>query len=503
MDRSSSSGGLGPRHDASSRVSKPASTNDKLAALKARVAAAIDTNKAKGGLSVGLHPALENLSSWKPSSGSASPSASTPPTGDSSFKAKDSLPQQQHASSVHNRPSPVPRIGDGKSNPYFDESHASQPTGGSGGRGREARQLVFNQKGKYIAQATALRRQAALDAMRQRIAEQTRKAGIDDDTDVEKKFLIEEPPAIEWWDEGIINGSNYDGIDDPGALKIGVDESIITEYIQHPIALEPPQDRQAPAAKPMFLTSKEQAKLRRQRRMADLKEMQAKIRLGLVPAPPPKVKKGNLMRVLGDVAVKDPTAVETRVNREIAERHETHVNSNEDRKLTKEQRQEKLAENQRKDAERGIHVLVFKINSLANGRHRYKVDMGAKQNALTGVCIMHPRLNLVIVEGGEHSVRNFKKLMLQRIDWTENAPSKQREEPGAKQDAVREWLQAENKDGKLKDMSFNECKLIFEGEQNSRSFRKWMSKVCETDAAARDQLTRPKMDSFWSLAKSM
>jgi hypothetical protein len=34
--------------------------------------------------------------------------------------------------------------------------------------------------------------------------------------------------------------------------------------------------------------------------MAELKEMQAKIRLGLVPAPPPKVKKGNLMRVLGD-----------------------------------------------------------------------------------------------------------------------------------------------------------------------------------------------------------
>lgn len=308
MDRSSSSGGLGPRHDASSRVGKPESAADKLAALKARVAAAIDTSKAKGGLNVGLHPALENLSSWKPLSSSAS--GSTPTAGDNSFKAnKDGQlqrDQQQRTPSDNRRPGPVPRIGDGKSNPYFDESHASQPTGGAGGgagcRSREARQLVFNQKGKYIAQANALRRQAALDAMRQRIAEQTRKAGMDDDTDVEKKFLVEEPPEIEWWDEGLIDGKNYDGIDDPSKLNIGRPESIITEYIQHPIALEPPQDRQAPAPKPMFLTSKEQAKLRRQRRMADLKEMQAKIRLGLVPAPPPKVKKGNLMRVLGDGA---------------------------------------------------------------------------------------------------------------------------------------------------------------------------------------------------------
>lgn len=460
-----------------------------MAALKARVAAAIDGSKAKGGLSVGLHPALENLSTWKPPSKSK----------DAGSQAKNQRQPQTHQQQ-RDRQSPgvaAPRLGDGQSNPYLDESQASQP---AGGKQRKSRQLVFNQKGKYIAQANALRRQTALDAMRKRIAEQTRKAGIDDDIDVEKNFVIEEPPEIEWWDEGLINGNNYDNIDDPAALKIGTPESIITEYIQHPVALEPPQDRHAPAAKPLYLTSKEQAKLRRQRRMADLKEMQAKIRLGLVPAPPPKVKKGNLMRVLGDVAVKDPTAVEQRVNREIAERHQTHVTANEERKLTKEQRHEKLAANQQKDADKGIHVLVFKINSLANGRHRFKIGIGADQNALTGICIMHPKFNLVIVEGGEHSIKQYKKLMLQRIDWTENVPSRDRD---GKQGQVRDWLLAENERGELKDMSLNECKLVFDGEQKARGFRKWQSKVCETDAEARDQLSRAKMENFWSLAKSM
>ncbi|KAF4972790.1 hypothetical protein FSARC_690 [Fusarium sarcochroum] len=482
MERKSQSPGLGPRHDASSRVQKSESAADRMAALKARVAAAIGSSKAKGGLNVGLHPALEDLGSYKPAS-----------------KAKESTPTPSNARADRSRSQGTSRPGSLKlengENPYYDPNLSTQP---GGGKARQSRSLVFNQKGKYIAQANALRRQAALEAMKKRIAEQTRKAGIDDDLDVERNFVVDAPPEIEWWDEGLVDGGSYEVLDDPSKLKLKTPDSIITEYIQHPVALEPPQDRHVPAAKPMFLTSREQAKLRRQRRMAELKEMQAKIRLGLVPAPPPKVKKGNLMRVLGDVAVKDPTAVEARVNREIADRHQKHVETNEDRKLTKDQKHDKLATNQQKDAEKGIHMLVFKIGSLANGQHRYKIGVNADQLALTGICIMHPKFNLVIVEGGEWSIKKYKKLMLNRIDWTENSPSRDRD---GKQGSTRDWLLAEKDNGELKDMSMNECKLVFEGEEKARAFRKWGSKVCETDSEARDALSRTKMDNFWQLAK--
>lgn len=256
-----------------------------------------------------------------------------------------------------------------------------------------------------------------------------------------------------------------------------------------------------PAPKPMYLTPKEQAKLRRQRRMADLKEQQAKVRLGLEPAPPPKVKKSNLMRVLGEEAVKDPTAVEARVNREIAERAQKHMEMNEERKLTKEQKQEKLAANQEKDASRGIYTSVYKIDNLSNGRHRFKISKNAEQNALTGICILHPRFNLVIVEGGHVSINFYKKLMLNRIDWTENvAPNKVRE---GNKEALTSWLQAEDEKGALKDLTLNKCTLVWEGEEKSRAFRKWGSKVCETEAAAKDALTRAKMENMWTLAKSM
>lgn len=221
------------------------------------------------------------------------------------------------------------------------------------------------------------------------------------------------------------------------------------------------------------------------------------------------------MRVLGEEAVKDPTAVEARVNREIAERHAKHVDTNEDRKLTKEQRHEKLAANQEKDAAKGLHLLVFVVDSLANGQHRYKINVNAEQLGLTGLVIMHPKRCLVVAEGGAWAAAKYRKLMLARVDWTENAPPRggDREESGAVMAAgagggagsdinSREWLKAEDESGNLRDLALNKCRLLFEGEVKERGFRKWGSKVCETDTEAREALQRAKMDSFWQQAKS-
>lgn len=449
-------------------------------------------SRARGGLDVGLHPALLS-------------DATTDPRG-----AKGRQGQQGKFSNRRTE-SPVsaqerrnrldlsgPSIEEIKSNPYYDPSFGPKAMVV---KPRHSRQLIFNQKGKYIQQAAALRRQAQLEAMKKRIAERARHAGIDEDLDVEKAFVVPAPPAIEWWDEGLVNGSDYSAIDDERNLKIDTPDSIVTVYVQHPVLLDPPQEKHVPAQKPMYLTPKEQAKIRRQRRMADLKEQQAKIRLGLEPAPPPKVKKSNLMRVLGEQAVKDPTAVEARVTREIAERREKHETANEERKLTKDERRNKLASQQEKDAERGIIVSVYRIDSLANGRNRFKISKNAEQNALTGVCIMHPRFNLVVVEGGPHSINNYRKLMLNRIDWTENAaPNAVRE---GNREAQASWLAAEDEKGELKDLSHNSCTLLWEGQAKARSFRKWLgARVCESDAAAKDVLARAKMENFWVLAKT-
>lgn len=450
-------------------------------------------SRARGGLDVGLHPALLSDISTEPRGAKGRQSVQGKAAANRGTESPITGARKEKALDLSG-----PSLEEIKSNPYFDPSLGPKATIP---KPRQSRQLVFNQKGKYMQQAAALRRQAQLEAMKKRIAERARQAGIDEDLDAEKAFLVPAPPAVEWWDEGLVNGNEYSAIEDEKNMKIDTPDTIVTAYIQHPVLLDPPQEKHMPQQKPMFLTPNEQAKIRRQRRMADLKEQQAKIRLGLEPAPPPKVKKSNLMRVLGEQAVKDPTAVEARVTREIAERRENHEAANQERKLTKDERREKLASQQEKDAEKGIHVSVYRVDNLANGRNRFKISKNAEQHALTGVCIMHPRLNLVIVEGGAYSINAYRKLMLNRIDWTENpGPNSVRE---GNREALASWLETEDEKGELKDFSTNSCSLLWEGQAKARSFRKWLGgRVCESDSQAKDVLARGKMENFWILAKS-
>ncbi|KAH6644358.1 pre-mRNA processing factor 3-domain-containing protein [Boeremia exigua] len=380
-------------------------------------------------------------------------------------------------------------------NPYFDPHAASQP----GARTRVSKPLHFNEHGKYLDQASKLRAQGRLEQIKKMLAKQARRAGLDENS--ERGFMVEQPPDIEWWDEGILKDKTYDCIDDPEKVMIDTDDSIITLYVQHPPLLKAPQDNRLIEVKPLYLTTKEQAKARRMRRKADHEEMQAKIRLGLEPPPPPKVKRGNMMRVMGEQAIADPTAVEMLVEQQIAQRQNDHEAANEDRKLTDEQRHAKLERNQEKDAQKGLYLCVFKVNTLAYGKHRYQIDMNAKQHALTGLTLFNPDLNLIIVEGGLHSIEKYKKLLLQRIKWSENAEPTEIQIEKTANDP--QWMKSLDANGNLKDHSQNKCTLLFEGEVKNRAFRKWGSKMCETAGEAREILSRSKLDSLWALAKSV
>jgi U4/U6 small nuclear ribonucleoprotein PRP3 len=391
-------------------------------------------------------------------------------------------------------PKPVKEQDEELENPYFDPKTAGQV------KGRVPRAIVFNEHGKYLDQASKLRAQSRLEQIKKMLALQARRAGLDENS--ERGFLIQQPPDVEWWDEGLLGPDKvYASLDEPNGAKIDSEDSIITIYVQHPPLVKAPQDQRLVEVKPMYLTTKETQKLRRMRRAADLKEQQAKVRLGLEPSAPAKIKRGNMMRVMGEQAIADPTAVEMLVESQIQQRHDDHVTKNEERKLTKEQQLAKLAANQEKDAQKGLYICVFKINTLAFGKHRYQIDNNAKQLALTGVTIFNPDLNLVIVEGGLHSISKFKKLMLHRIKWDQNAPPTDTQ--AEKQASEPQWMRSMDDTGNLKDHSYNKCILLFEGEIKQHSFRKWGSKMCETAGEARELLARSKLDSLWALAKSI
>lgn len=116
------------------------------------------------------------------------------------------------------------------------------------------------------------------------------------------------PPDAEWWDEPLLPSQKYDDLQHGmGYLHIHTEDSPITIYIQHPIPIPAPGDKNKIALKPMMLTKKvcrifhqsvlncnkflgkqEQKKMRKLRRAGELQDKRDRIRMGLLPPDAPK-----------------------------------------------------------------------------------------------------------------------------------------------------------------------------------------------------------------------
>jgi len=233
--------------------------------------------------------------------------------------------------------------------------------------------------------------------------------------------------------------------------------------------------------------------------MAELQDKQDRQRMGLLPPDPPKVKLSNMMKVLTSDAVADPTKIEARVRREMLQRKKTHEQANEKRKLTDEQRKEKLEKKRQSDESKGILTTVYKIKYLTNPAHRFKVRRNAEQHGLTGVLIFNPRFALVVVEGGSKAIRAYKHLMLDRIDWTAEARSRTPDEERGDVQSAPAAVDGEEQPVEPQSLAENKCEMIWEGDGRERVFNSFRPKNCPSDAIAREFLGSRL--GFWDLAK--
>jgi len=250
---------------------------------------------------------------------------------------------------VKEEPEPVKEEGPG----FFD------PRVGMKGATRAKRIMKFHDAGKFQAEAQRLRMKTQLEKLQSEISSIARKTGISSATQlaklVPKGGHLDKVPEIEWWDQLLIGSHNYENwIVRPGA---------ISNLIEHPIQLKPMESNRTVHV-PMFLTKKERKKLRRQNRREAWKEKQDKIRLGLVQPDEPKVKMSNLMRVLGNEQIMDPTKVEAHVRAQMAKRKADHEAANASRKLTPAQKKAKSSRKLTEDTSAGVTVSVYRSVSL-------------------------------------------------------------------------------------------------------------------------------------------
>jgi U4/U6 small nuclear ribonucleoprotein PRP3 len=87
------------------------------------------------------------------------------------------------------------------------------------------------------------------------------------------------------------------------------------------------------------------------------------------------VRVSNLMKVLTSDAVQDPTRVEAKVRREVAMRKHGHDKMNAERKLTEEQKREKVETKKVEEEKKGIFGAVFKyVCAYSSSQSLFDID---------------------------------------------------------------------------------------------------------------------------------
>lgn len=317
-------------------------------------------------------------------------------------------------------------------------------------------------------------------------------------------------------------------------------------YVQHPVPEAPAGGDEQPLALPLILTAQERKRLRRQARAERLRGVQDQVRLGILPAPEPKVRLANLMRVLKDSAVADPSAVEKRVREQVAARVRNHDMRNLASKLTPGERREKWKRKMSAHGGCGPDVALFRVSDLSNKQARFKVDVNANENWLTGVVLearnagLAPPLpsqlqggkgasssaegaggdggaaatsapvTLVLVEGGTRAVRKYVRLMTQRIHWRKAAAAAARGGQDAGSDDDEE---DEDDDGEAEEALAvagitakgvgagpgSLCELVWRGTSPRRFFDDFRFESARSPPTARKLLEARGLAHMWDL----
>ncbi|PHJ20856.1 pre-mrna processing factor prp3 [Cystoisospora suis] len=309
------------------------------------------------------------------------------------------------------------------------------------------------------------------------------------------KAWIPQVPNIEPWDAALVVAKPASSGDQksPAEKQFELKEDAIDNLVEHPVPVKPAIDPVTNVIINMYLTRQERKKLRRRKRQEKEREKQDKIRMGLMPPPPPKIKLTNLMRVLGDQAVADPSKVEREVRQQMEKRLKDHEARNEARKLAPEVRSKKhVAKWQKKPNSGEFHVLLFCLRDLTNKRHLYKVDMNAQQLHLAGVAVICPSSlkSVVLVEGSLRSIKRFRALMLRRIKWREvegsSAADDDDEDDGA---------------GDRAEVQDDSCRLVWQGTVRTNSFSGWKVHRVPDQVEGRKIFKSAHVEHYWDMSQ--
>jgi U4/U6 small nuclear ribonucleoprotein PRP3 len=151
----------------------------------------------------------------------------------------------------------LPALEEARKDPHFDRRLGLETLAPR--QKKRGRTLRFVQKGKFTQLGDQLRQEAKMEALKQRIMDAARKAGLEDELEsaeggLGRKVKKPPPPQVEWWDAKFLLQDSYDDLDLPQAQLIW--ENGCEDLVQHPIPIPAPADNKQIPIKALMLTKK-------------------------------------------------------------------------------------------------------------------------------------------------------------------------------------------------------------------------------------------------------
>ncbi|KAK2962435.1 putative U4/U6 small nuclear ribonucleoprotein Prp3 [Blattamonas nauphoetae] len=289
---------------------------------------------------------------------------------------------------------------------------------------------------------------------------------------------VEEQPSLSsYWDRyKLTNQSQING---------SFNFSSITGKIVVPPPIPAPDPKMELPPLTIELTKKERRKIRHRERMQRTRDIQDKIRCGLLPPPPPKVKLSNMARVLTNELMANPTLIEKKVREEQIKRAQQHHERNQERKLTKEERKQKILKKAHEDVKKGVYLALFFVVDLTNPKLQYRVRTNAKEYHVSGVCLMvGGGVNLIVAEGGEKALKSYTRRLLEGVNWKMDRPIPP--EGSVLPDPST-----------LIPVDQNRCELIWRGLVKKQTYRDFRIETVNSPQAARNVLNSVNLGFLW------
>jgi U4/U6 small nuclear ribonucleoprotein PRP3 len=128
---------------------------------------------------------------------------------------------------------------------------------------------------------------------------------------------------------------------------------------------------------------------------------------------------------------------------------------------------------------------------------------------LTGMCIFNPSFNLVVVEGSMKGIKQYSRLMLVRMNWTEAARARNTSddeedgegEEGAQPKPSTSAVPQQTDEEAAQSLKDNKCEKVWEGPLRDRAFKGFKARTAPNDTLAREALGG-KWAMQWDVAKT-